>query len=101
MNNFNIALLQLVPGKTIQENLQKGLDACKQAKAQGADLALFPEMWQIGYDFQLMQEENAISYDDDFIKKFIALAQELQMAIAITYLGKTPGGPTNNVAIID
>ena len=42
MKTITIALLQLMPGKSIEENLQKGLDACRQAKAMGADIALFP-----------------------------------------------------------
>jgi predicted amidohydrolase len=30
-------------------NLAKGTDFCLQASTQGADIALFPEMWNIGY----------------------------------------------------
>lgn len=49
MKHLRIALLQLLPGQTPEESLKKGLDACRQAKAQGADIALFPEMWSCGY----------------------------------------------------
>lgn len=35
MKTITIALLQLMPGKSIKENLQKGLDACRQAKVMG------------------------------------------------------------------
>src|SRR5262245_60518013 len=30
-------------------NLAKGVEFCRRAKDMGADLALFPEMWNIGY----------------------------------------------------
>lgn len=49
MPDFNLALLQLDSGTDLEYNLQKGLDACRSAKAMGADMALFPEMWSCGY----------------------------------------------------
>lgn len=50
MNRFRVALCQLLPGKSLSENLEIGLNACKKAKEMGADLALFPEMWSCGYE---------------------------------------------------
>jgi N-carbamoylputrescine amidase len=48
----NVALLQMVGNGTDQAaNLRKGEAFCRQAKAQGADIALFPEMWNIAYPF--------------------------------------------------
>ena len=49
MKDFKIALLQLCSTPTQAGNLEKGLDYCRRAKAMGADLALFPEMWNNGY----------------------------------------------------
>ena len=49
MNFLNIALLQITPRNTLQENLEKGIASCRQAKELGADIALFPEMWSNGY----------------------------------------------------
>ena len=46
---MKIALLQIAPGKTLEENLEKGIFFCKKAKEAGADIALFPEMWSNGY----------------------------------------------------
>ena len=43
--NLIVALLQLMPGATIAENQKKGLEYCIKAKALGADVVLFPEMW--------------------------------------------------------
>jgi len=101
MTSFTIALLQLIPEVTTADNLKMGLQACKRAQQMGADLALFPEMWRTGYNVDEMQMHNAINHHDDFIKQFCKKAQELSMAIAITYLGKGVSKPTNNVAIID
>ena len=49
MNTLKIALLQLIPGAALSDNLKKGMEACKKAKCMGADIALFPEMWSNGY----------------------------------------------------
>ena len=45
---LNLALLQLAPCDTPEENLRRGAAACRKARALGADLALFPEMCSIG-----------------------------------------------------
>ena len=50
MNTLKIALLQLAPCGALEKNLEKGLSACRRAKAAGADIALFPEMWSNGYN---------------------------------------------------
>jgi predicted amidohydrolase len=47
---LRIALLQMTADGTDQHaNLHKGPAFCRRAKALGADIALFPEMWNIGY----------------------------------------------------
>lgn len=46
---LRIALLQLLPDNSTESNLAKGIAACRSAKDQGADIALFPEMWSSGY----------------------------------------------------
>lgn len=45
---LKIALLQIAPCGTLEGNLEKGIEYCRRAKALGADLALFPEMWSNG-----------------------------------------------------
>ncbi len=50
--NLTIGLLQMEGHGFDQEsNRLKGTAFCRQAAAQGADIALFPEMWNIGYAF--------------------------------------------------
>ena len=49
MKSLKVALLQLMPAGSLEANMTKGLQACRDAKSMGADIALFPEMWSSGY----------------------------------------------------
>ena len=50
MSIIQIALFQMTTwGSDQAANLAKGSEFCRRAQALGADLALFPEMWNIGY----------------------------------------------------
>jgi hypothetical protein len=50
MTTLRIALLQVTAcGADQDANLRKGNEACRAARAMDADIALFPEMWSIGY----------------------------------------------------
>lgn len=106
-NKFKVALLQLISGENQNENLKKGIQFCRDAEKMGADIAVFPEMWNIGYslpDGKISIDEwklKAINQNDEFISEFKNLAKSLNMAIAITYLEKWPNLPRNTVAIID
>ena len=47
---LTVALLQMLPFENSQEkNLAKGLEFCRRASEMGADIALMPEIWNIGY----------------------------------------------------
>ena len=101
---LKIALLQLLPGKTLGENLSIGKKACIEAKEKGADVALFPEMWSDGYYLPQDEEELkklAIEKDSDFINEFRDLASELQMAIGISFLEAHDPKPLNSVIFFD
>ena len=104
MKNLKIAMLQLLPGKTLEENRINGHAACRKAKAMGADIALFPEMWSVGYtipeDIDLLKS-TAISSESDFVSSFGALAKELDMAIGITYLEQWAPLPRNTLRLFD
>lgn len=102
--NINIGILQILPNTSQDDNLKKGIDACRKAKAKGADIIVFPEMWNIGYEIsQDPQELNkkAIDINSSFIENFKKLAKELDVAIAITYLEKHLPLPRNAVSLID
>jgi len=50
MNQLTVALLQLTSGGNDQDaNKAKGELFCRRAQAMGADIALFPELWNVGY----------------------------------------------------
>lgn len=99
---LSIAFLQLLPEGSLQENLNKGVAACREAKERGADIALFPEMWSIGYRFphdMKALHELAISEESMFIKRFSETAAKLDMAIAITFLEEHKPKPRNTVCL--
>ncbi len=104
MESLKVALLQLKPGESIEENLQKGLTACRQAKEMGADIALFPEMWSVGYQIPEAVEElkrTAVSTKSDFVRAYQELARELEMAVAVTLLEAWEPLPRNTMVLID
>lgn len=106
-NDFKVAILQLDAINNLNESLIKGIDACKKAKEMGADIAVFPEMWNIGYEMPKNKEnlnvwmERAIKENSEYIIKFKKLAKKLNMAIAITFLEKTNNLPRNSIIIYD
>jgi N-carbamoylputrescine amidase len=137
VTNLRVALLQMRSHGFDQDaNLAKGIEFCRQAKNMRADVALFPEMWNVGYtsfcpdlcgpeanvwraperwgstsvdsfaDSALVEArrqwaERAVGPGDVYVARFRDLARELEMAIAVTYLERWPGGPRNTVSLID
>ena len=103
---------------SVNDTLLKGLEFCKTAKEMGADIVVFPEMWNIGY---MPPFENAWDYPDEkghekeiehwkslaidndsqYINEFCKCAKELGIAILITYLKKEKDKPFNSSALID
>ena len=105
MKKLKIALLQISPCGTLDENLKKGIQFCKKAKQKGADIALFPEMWSNGYNIYSRPADEwiaeAIDADSEFVSTFGRLAKELDMAVGITFLEKYSGGPRNTLVLFD
>ncbi len=106
---FTVALLQITPwGDDQNRNLAKGLEYCRKAKALGADLAVFPELWNTGFASSLIGSQapqvwidSAIDRRSAFLESFAALALELGLNIAITYLEAHQPMPRNTVSIIN
>lgn len=121
-----IALIQRSSaGNDIVTNMRLADEACRDAKALGADVALFPECWSVGYTsrhglrfdpVQLWRGPDlgpageplaggwdglAIAADGPELRQMQALAAELDMAIVFTFLEEWPGGPRNSAALID
>lgn len=104
MNQLNIALLQITAGNTIEETRAKGVQYCRQAKDAGADIVLFPEMYNTGYDIPqdlVLLREKAVSVEGEFVQTFKKLAQELDMAIGITILEEYDPAPRNSICLFD
>ena len=101
---IKLALLQLLPTGTAEGNLRKGIAACEKAAGMGADIALFPEMWNVGYDIPDdigKLRKIAAARDSRFTSEFSLLAKRLGMAIAVTYLEEYAPLPRNSVTLFD
>lgn len=101
---MKIALLQILPAGSEEENRNKGAEYCRRAKAAGADIAVFPEMWSCGYRVPESAAELqalALSADGEFVCSFGELARELQMAVGITFLEKYQPSPQNSFVLFD
>jgi len=123
---LNVALIQrAAAGNDIAANLDLAEQACREANALDADIALFPECWSVGYASRHTFEDDAvdlwrnpelgpagipveggwdglaIASDGPELRRMQALAAELDMAIVFTFLEEWPGGPRNSAALID
>jgi len=107
---FTVALLQMASAGFDQAaNQAKGEVFCRGAQAMGADVALFPEMWNIGYKLYEMGKpetleaflSQAIPIHSPFVAHYRRLARELDMAIGLTFLEQWPKAPRNTLALID
>ncbi|HPD30122.1 MAG TPA: carbon-nitrogen hydrolase family protein [Phycisphaerae bacterium] len=105
-----VALLQMAPaGSDREANLTKADRFCRDAAARGADIALMPEMWSVGYcGFDQKQpgareafQAMAVGTGSPWVQHFSRLARELRMAIAVTYLQAWDGAPRNAVTLFD
>ncbi len=105
-----VALLQMAAdGNNQAANKTKAMACCRKAAALGADVALMPEMWNIGYTRFDPDKPNARpefyaqakATDSDYIQDFARLARELDMAIAVAYLQAYKPLPRNAVTLFD
>ena len=103
--SLRIALLQISPFKRCEDNLRKGLSACRTAQSSGADIALFPEMWSNGYRIHdrtfSKWRDDAVGEDDSFVDGFRNAASRMEMAIGLTFLKKDERGVENSFLLID
>ena len=105
MGMLRIALLQISPLGSAEKNMQKGITWCRKASQEGADIALFPEMWSNGYNIydRPAQEwmAEAVPNDGSFVRAFQDTARDLGMAIGITFLEKYRSNPRNSLTLFD
>lgn len=106
---LRVALLQMAGSGIDQEaNRFQGEEFCRFAGNLGADIALFPEMWNVAYtpcpsDLDGRREwlDLAVTRNGPFVRSFRRLARELDMAIAITYLERRSGALSDSLSLID
>jgi predicted amidohydrolase len=104
---FNVALLQIAAFRNDQDqNLARGVEACLEAKELGADLAVFPELWNMGATPAPLDLESrrawmgsAIDRESSFFQTFASLARDQEMNIAVTCLEAHQPLPRNSASI--
>jgi predicted amidohydrolase len=108
MQPLRVGLLQMASGGLEPGlNLAKGDQFCRRASVLGADIALFPEMWNIGYAIHGPAGgvddwlSHAVPLDGPYVEHFRSLARELDLAIALSLLEARTDGPCNSAALID
>ncbi|WP_329571917.1 carbon-nitrogen hydrolase family protein [Kitasatospora sp. NBC_01266] len=106
---MRLALVQApaAPGDP-QENLRRGLALCEDAKADGADLVVFPELWQTGYApcptdaaGEQRWRDLATSVHAPWLGAFREAARSLGLAVVTTYMEAHGTGLSNAAAVID
>jgi predicted amidohydrolase len=91
---INIALMQFdVNSHSLEESYQKAKEFIPKAKQQGADIALFPELWTTGYEEYPSGENNISEWKEKSIwiehpdyEKYINIAKQNEIAILLTFL---------------
>lgn len=106
---LSVALLQMQWPGDEADCTTKAEEFCRKAAGLGADVALMPEMWNIGYNgFDGKADgareawyKKAVPKDGPYVRHFAKLAEELDMAIAVTYSQAWSGPPRNAVTLFD
>jgi len=110
MGRLQVAILQMRScGSDLSAATAKAEDYCRRAKAAGAHIALMPEFWgraplQEGDDKDETLKAwggRPLDREGEYVNHFRALARELDMAIAASYMEQWPGYPRNSVSLID
>lgn len=116
---FKVALVQkkAVPNNP-EENQKSMVHWIEEAKARGADLVLFPEMWSNGYappfpgafdnplhpDFEAERKQwfsQAVTLESPYIHAAREAAARCQIGVCATFLGFSEGKYQNRAILID
>lgn len=86
------------PGK-VRENLERATTMIEKAKEEGAELVVLPELFNVGYDFNILPY---LDYDYEETKSFLSqTARELDINIAAGVLEVEAGNWYNSVVVFD
>lgn len=104
---MKIALLQINPGNTPDENFALASTRTEDAASRGADIAVLPEMWTIGYaspsEYPLGQkawEQAALTQVDSDFTRYQDLAKKVGIALLLSYLEREGEDFMNSAALI-
>lgn len=119
MEMFKVALVQkeALPNKP-EENQKCMVHWIEEAKAKGADLVLFPEMWSNGYappfpgafdnplhpDFEAERKQwfsQAVTLESPYIHAAQEAAARCQIGVCTTFLGYSQGKYQNRAILFD
>lgn len=98
---MKIALAQTDQITGYNETLISGLELCKKAAKEKADLILFPEMFSTGYKFDEQTISGALASDSNYLNEFRKTAKEEKIAVCITFLEKKNDDLYNSALLID
>ena len=89
-------------GRDVDANRATAADACRDAAELGADVVVLPELWQIAYSLEGdAWLDLATPIDGPYVADFRRVARELDLAILVTFLERTPHGVHNTAVLID
>lgn len=105
--NIKIALLQIKPGDSVTENFSIAKTHIEEAKASDADIALLPELWNVGYSSpeeysagEVEWSKSAFLVDDREFSRYKELAKNSEIAILLPFLERDDDGNFYNSAIL-
>ncbi len=83
MNTVRVALAQIAPALgQLDANLARHHELLTDARAQGADLVVFPELGLTGYQLQDLASEVAIRLDDPRLADLAAATHDLSVVVS-------------------
>ena len=105
MDKVNVAVTQMVCSKTYETNLNKAERVVRDAAARGANIILLQELFSGPYfckvqDFAYFSLAQKAA-ESDLIKRFTALARELNVVLPISFFERANQAYFNSVAMID
>lgn len=103
--NVTVAAVQMKCSTNVEENIAKADALVREAAEKGAQIILLPELFERQY---FCQERRYEYYEfakevneNDAVKHFSALAQELSVVIPVSFYEKDVNRLFNTVAVID
>ena len=85
--------------RAVEENTRAGLEWCRKARENGADLILFPECFLTGYQLPISNDQ-ALSPDSEPFLAFRRWAQENRTGVLITSFCKGKRAPRNTALLL-